>query len=426
MGTMTAETIHREVFVPRILVFRSDWMGGMMLPVVAATTHLNGCGLIQQQNLICSMGRMASSTIPILHRRMLMLNVFQPVDCVSMALPADLDHGFLEKTLLIRGMGRMTVQTADPVEHRPVQSALQKHFIHHVIMAAETQLVAFGLHLERRTSSGLFVTLLTVPFTKWHMHLVVEKPLLIRSVRIMTGGAACGRNLVPAMLFYKGHLAAVMTLQAKPGYILLEEDFSRRGGMRAVATDTTFFHRRMLDLDGSYPTSHFFMTVKAQGIAAFVEIEFVGCSMGIMAFHAGPFRHRLMDTCRFFRDDFGMTALTETLDLVGKKFSVRRGMRIVTPGTVPVFQGSMDEGFFHHPIKTVMTAQAVFPLCPLFQVEFVIRSMGNGQHRQTEKQSQGRQDKIRSQTHGLHPFIFSLRYGIPRSLSRQKEDEQNH
>ncbi len=355
-----------------------------------------------------------------------MLNVFQPVDSVSMALSADLDHGFLEKTLLIRGMGRMTVQAAGPVEQRPVQSALQKRFIHHVVMAPDTKLVAVGLHLERRPSSGLFVTLLTVPFTKWHMHLVVEKSLLVRSVGIMAGGAACGGNLVSAMHFHKGHLAAVMTLQTKPGDIFLEEGFPRCGGMRAVATNTAFFHRRMLDLDGSYPTSHFFMTVKTQGIAAFVEIEFIGGSMGIMAFHAGPFRHRLMDTCRFFRNNFGMTALAEILDFGGKKFCVRGGMRVVTPGTVPVFQGSMNEGLFHHPSKAVMTTQTVFPLCPIFQIEFVIRSMSNGQHHQTEKQGQGRQDKIRSQTHGLHPFIFSLRCGIPRSLSRQKEDERNH
>jgi hypothetical protein len=68
-SSVTAQTLHRQVLVPRVKHLISDWMGRMALPFMAPATKVDtDRGLAYEQNLVGSMRGVAAYAIARFYR----------------------------------------------------------------------------------------------------------------------------------------------------------------------------------------------------------------------------------------------------------------------------------------------------------------------------------------------------------------------
>ena len=107
--------------------------------------------LVQQQDRVGGMGRMARRAHPILYRGVFGNSLFLSFNRVLVATAAEAFHRVLfQQSGLFGSMRAMTVQTAPTINHRPVNPVLGKGLIDHVVVASATKLKAGFLRLERR------------------------------------------------------------------------------------------------------------------------------------------------------------------------------------------------------------------------------------------------------------------------------------
>ena len=70
MGSVTAETIQREIPIPRINDFGAERVAGMGLPIVALGTAGDRGSLFLQKDIVRSVRGMADRALPIVDRLM--------------------------------------------------------------------------------------------------------------------------------------------------------------------------------------------------------------------------------------------------------------------------------------------------------------------------------------------------------------------
>jgi len=137
VGSVTAETHYRVVFVPRVLVLFTDRMCRVVRPVVAGAAKVQDRGLIPQKAVIGRMGIMTVRTVPVLYRRMLRLGTVLSLDRVFVARAAEGFHRFFQKIGLSRRMRVMAVETASLAHNGPVHPVFVKNFIYQIAVASQ-------------------------------------------------------------------------------------------------------------------------------------------------------------------------------------------------------------------------------------------------------------------------------------------------
>ena len=139
----------------------------MLLPVMTGSANINDRRLVQQENLIRSVGGMAGHAFSFLHRRMLVFQFLQPVHRVGMALCTGFYHWPNQKGWLVRGMGAVTVKAACSIKQRPMQAIFRQGLIDHVAVTAEAELITRFFGLERVRRGWIFMALVAHFLGKW-------------------------------------------------------------------------------------------------------------------------------------------------------------------------------------------------------------------------------------------------------------------
>jgi hypothetical protein len=126
MRFMAAQAVERQVLVPRVYCLFSYRVRRMMREVVTGTAKGNDVRLIQQENIIGGMRRMAGRAHPLLHGNVMGKGLLLSRDRVLVTTAAKGRHRVpIQQGRLLGSVRVMAVQTAPTVEQGPVDPVLR-------------------------------------------------------------------------------------------------------------------------------------------------------------------------------------------------------------------------------------------------------------------------------------------------------------
>jgi len=99
--------------------------------------------------------------------------------------------------------------------------------------------------------------------------------------------------------------------------------------MRAVTVNAPFFNGKVFELRLGNVLGLFLVALETELVSRHDEMFRIGGCMGVMALHALPLYHNLVNTPGFFRYHCLVAAKTDLVRVGGKQFTVRSCMRIV-------------------------------------------------------------------------------------------------
>lgn len=152
---------------------------------MAVAAQLDNGSLVSQEIIIRSMRIVAGRTDPFLDRLMLGFGLLLPPQGIRVAATADLELGTRKQVVLLRGVGRMTLEASPLARQGPVQAIFSEGLIDHIIMAPLAEQVAGPLKLKGIGRPCLPVALVAHPFGHRRVHLVIKQGLLVGSMGVV-------------------------------------------------------------------------------------------------------------------------------------------------------------------------------------------------------------------------------------------------
>jgi len=219
MRSMTAQTLHSDVFVSCVHNLLAHRMRCMLRPIVAVLAKFDNRRLFQKEDAIRCVRGMTGLAISLLNRIMgegtlyhlpfcggffLLLSFSQlclQFHGIRMALSAEAFRIPEEQFFLFGGMRFMAIQTTYFINERPMDSILIKCVIHHSAMAPTAQFKSRLLGLQCIGRIGCFMALGADLIGHGCMHIIKQDAYLIRPVGIMAGGTVCLRHRIIHVLF---------------------------------------------------------------------------------------------------------------------------------------------------------------------------------------------------------------------------------
>jgi hypothetical protein len=107
-------------------------------------------------------------------------------------------------------------------------------------------------------------------------------------------------------------------------------------------------------------------------------------SMRIVAFHTISLDDNAVDAFSLSWQESFVALETDFLRIFGKEFSVRRGMRVVAFGALPIFDRRVDKLTLEFLLKGFMAVQAEFSPCVGLQPEIILAVNERDCHDQAE------------------------------------------
>lgn len=139
VGSVAAQAVNRKVLIPRINRLLPDRVRRMFREVMAVAAQLDD-RLVQQQDRVGCVRRMAGVAHPCLHGIVLGHGLFLPRDRILVTVAAQLRHrGLIQETLPLGSMRAMTVHTPPLIDDRPVDPVHRECRIDHLVVASATE-----------------------------------------------------------------------------------------------------------------------------------------------------------------------------------------------------------------------------------------------------------------------------------------------
>ena len=163
-----------------------------------------------------------------------------------------------------------------------------------------------------------------------------------------------------------------MTAHTQGRQVIFQKMISLGRSVRLVTRDTSFFHRRVLELCFGNCIPNIFVAIKTEFIPCFQKDKFVSRGVGIVAFYTIAFHHNFMTAFGIFRHDPFMTLIADLVWILAQQLSMGRGMRVMAFGAFSGFHRSMDKWIFKFFLEGIMAFETEFPLGARFQLEFIL------------------------------------------------------
>jgi len=150
----------------------------------------------------------------------------------------------------------------------------------------------------------------------------------------------------------------LVTSGAEGRHAILQQEFTLGGSVRFMTGEASFFYGIVLEFDLCQRLSHLLVAIETESIARLDKIELAVGRMRVVAFHATTFGNYLVGASRGGRDHRGVTVEADLGGVSFQEFAMGRGVRIVTAGTLPLFQRGMDITLLELFLKFRMAPQA--------------------------------------------------------------------
>jgi len=187
VGAMTAQTVQGQIRIPRIDNFGADRVRRVGLPVVALPTEVDIRRLGHEERIVRAVRGVADTALTIGNRLMFGDRALLACDGVTVTAVADLLLRRPQQLRLRRGVWRVTVQTSDLIDDRPVNAILVEGFVNRLVMTALAQLNAYLQGSKWLRRSRFYVTLFAHPVAQRCMHIIVQHRGCARTMWIMAG-----------------------------------------------------------------------------------------------------------------------------------------------------------------------------------------------------------------------------------------------
>lgn len=187
VGTMTAQTVQGQIRIPRIDNFGADRVRRVGLPVVTLPTEVDIRRISHEERIVRAVRGVADAALAVGNRLMFGDRAFLARDGVTVTAVADLLLRRPHQLRLRRGMRRVTVQTSDLIDNRPVNAIFVEGLINRLVMTALAQLIADLQGCKRLRRSRFYVTLFAHPAAQRCMHIIVQHRGCARTMWIMAG-----------------------------------------------------------------------------------------------------------------------------------------------------------------------------------------------------------------------------------------------
>lgn len=213
------------------------------------------------------------------------------------------------------------------------------------------------------------MTLAAHPGGNRHVNIIVQYTCLIRTVRVMTAGAARGCHGIILVFTDEQGAVRLMTANAERSNTFFQEVFCFDGGMGVMAGETPPTHGVVLEPELGERRPHILMAFKTEFVTSSQKIELVTRRMGIMAFHASALGHDFMDALRLVGDHLFVADIANSVDIRCQKLPVGRCVGVVAATAFALFQRRMNKGFGELFLESGMAAQAELSGCSRLQLE---------------------------------------------------------
>jgi hypothetical protein len=163
----------------------------------------------------------------------------------------------------------MTVHAAGLIHQGPMNPVLIEGFIHHTAMASPAQLKTSPSSFERLWRGRSFMALAAHAVGHRLMDIGKEYSRIIRTVRIVTGGAIRLGHRIIDMLLGKGRTVGFVALQTQGDEIIFQKSNRLSRGVRIMTIQASLFHRVMFEFDLRHCIANVFVTAKAKFVPSF-------------------------------------------------------------------------------------------------------------------------------------------------------------
>ena len=180
------------------------------------------------------------------------------------------------------------------------------------------------------------------------------------------------------MLFDEIRSIRLMTPYTEARHTASQERIGVTRCMGVMAGEATLGHWGMLEPDFADLFSHLLMTSETEFVSFIDEIGLVVSAMGVVAFHAVPISHYLVDAFRVIGNHLIVAGVANPGGVGCKQLPMSGSVGIMAANTVTLFERSMDEGLSELGLECRMTPQAKLAVCSLLQFEFQGIILGKG------------------------------------------------
>ena len=162
-------------------------------------------------------------------------------------------------------------------------------------------------------------------------------------MRVVAAGAAGGRHRIIHVLFDEIRPVRLVTLNTEPRNALFKKEAGVTRCMGVMAGKAPLGHRVVLEPGFGDRFPHLLVTSETEVVSLFDKVELAVSAVGVVAFHAAPLSHYLVDAFRVIWHHLIVAGVANPVGIGCQQLSMTGCVGIMAANAITFFERSMDK-----------------------------------------------------------------------------------